>query len=158
MPRSRSSGSRSVSLPVSARTSQVLPWSMCPAVPTVSATQNRPSNSLLLASCRPETALRRPFNRPSNSLLLGTSGADRGGGLVRLGVRERAAVQQQAAVADDADDRRVAGAQRLGERLLDRAGTARQLGQRQRAAADSPNRLLDLSADRGCQPLGPRAD
>src|SRR5438034_2443113 len=37
MPRRCSSGSRSVSLPVSARTSQVLPWSMCPAVPTVSA-------------------------------------------------------------------------------------------------------------------------
>src|SRR5918911_943572 len=37
MPRSRSSGSRSVSLPVSARTSHVLPWSMCPAVPTVNA-------------------------------------------------------------------------------------------------------------------------
>src|SRR5215218_3798242 len=38
MPRSCSSGRRSVSVPVSARTSQVLPWSMCPAVPTVSAT------------------------------------------------------------------------------------------------------------------------
>src|SRR3954447_21605895 len=37
MPRRCSSGRRSVSLPVSARTSQVLPWSMCPAVPTVSA-------------------------------------------------------------------------------------------------------------------------
>src|SRR5207253_8266496 len=37
IPRCCSSGSRSVSLPVSARTSQVLPWSMCPAVPTVSA-------------------------------------------------------------------------------------------------------------------------
>src|SRR5262249_33825204 len=36
MPRSFSSGSRSVSLPVSARTSHVLPWSICPAVPTVS--------------------------------------------------------------------------------------------------------------------------
>src|SRR4051812_3999588 len=36
MPRSRSSGSRSVSTPVSARTSTVLPWSMWPAVPRVS--------------------------------------------------------------------------------------------------------------------------
>jgi hypothetical protein len=35
MPRSRSSGSRSVSTPVSARTSTVLPWSMWPAVPRV---------------------------------------------------------------------------------------------------------------------------
>src|SRR3954452_16954 len=36
MPGARSSGSRSVSTPVSARTSTVLPWSMCPAVPRVS--------------------------------------------------------------------------------------------------------------------------
>src|SRR2546425_1272347 len=35
MPRACSSGRRSVSLPVSARTSHVLPWSMWPAVPTV---------------------------------------------------------------------------------------------------------------------------
>ena len=34
MPRAFSSGSRSVSVPVSALTSDVLPWSMCPAVPT----------------------------------------------------------------------------------------------------------------------------
>src|SRR6266849_9149433 len=33
MPRSFSSLRRSVSWPVSARTSEVLPWSMCPAVP-----------------------------------------------------------------------------------------------------------------------------
>src|SRR3954447_2117085 len=35
MPPFCSSGRRSVSLPVSARTSHVLPWSMWPAVPTV---------------------------------------------------------------------------------------------------------------------------
>ena len=35
MPRSFSSFSRSVSMPVSARTSAVLPWSMWPAVPTI---------------------------------------------------------------------------------------------------------------------------
>jgi hypothetical protein len=34
MPRRFSSGSRSVSTPVSARTSVVLPWSMWPAVPS----------------------------------------------------------------------------------------------------------------------------
>jgi hypothetical protein len=34
MPRAFSSGRRSVSVPVSALTSEVLPWSMCPAVPT----------------------------------------------------------------------------------------------------------------------------
>src|SRR4029079_10345023 len=33
MPRARSSGSRSASMPVRARSSAVLPWSMCPAVP-----------------------------------------------------------------------------------------------------------------------------
>ena len=33
MPRAFSTGRRSVSMPVSARTSDVLPWSMCPAVP-----------------------------------------------------------------------------------------------------------------------------
>src|SRR5688500_10212582 len=36
IPRRCSSGRRSVSFPVSARTSHVLPWSMCPAVPIVS--------------------------------------------------------------------------------------------------------------------------
>ena len=35
MPRAFSSGRRSVSTPVSARTSAVLPWSMWPAVPTI---------------------------------------------------------------------------------------------------------------------------
>src|SRR5262245_52855345 len=35
MPRAFSSGRRSVSTPVSARTSVVLPWSICPAVPTI---------------------------------------------------------------------------------------------------------------------------
>ena len=34
IPRAFSSGRRSVSVPVSALTSEVLPWSMCPAVPT----------------------------------------------------------------------------------------------------------------------------
>ena len=37
MPRACSSGRRSVSTPVSARTSAVLPWSMWPAVPSVRA-------------------------------------------------------------------------------------------------------------------------
>ena len=83
--------------------------------------------------------------------------SDRGGDLVDLGVGERAAVEQQPAVADDADDRRLAGAQRRRERLLDGAGEARQLGQRQRAAADAADGLLDLAADERREPLGPRA-
>ena len=78
------------------------------------------------------------------------------GDLVDLGVGERAAVEQQPAVADDADDRRLAEAQRLRERLLDRAREARQLGERQRAAADARDRLLDRAADERGQPLGPR--
>ena len=55
-------------------------------------------------------------------------------------VRERAHVEQQPPVADDADDGRLAGAERVGERLLDGAGEARQLGERQRAAADARRR------------------
>ncbi len=35
MPRRFSSSSRSASIPVSAFTNAVLPWSMCPAVPTM---------------------------------------------------------------------------------------------------------------------------
>jgi len=35
MPRRFSSSNRSVSIPVSAHTSAVFPWSMCPAVPTM---------------------------------------------------------------------------------------------------------------------------
>src|ERR1700742_2488517 len=41
IPRAFSSGSRSVSTPVNARTSAVLPWSMCPAVPSVCAILDR---------------------------------------------------------------------------------------------------------------------
>ena len=78
-------------------------------------------------------------------------------GLVDLVVGEGQAVEQQPAVADDADERRLAGAQRRRERLLDRAGEARQLGERERAAADAADRLLDGAADRGCEPLGARA-
>ena len=124
MPRSCSSGSRSVSLPVSARTSHVLPWSMCPAVPTVSGIVAR-------------TATRATSSTSSS--------------------RERAAVEQQPAVADDADDRRLADAQRRRELLLERAREARQLGERQRAAADARDRLLDLAAGERREPLRARA-
>ena len=41
-PRRFSSGRRSASMPVSARNSVVLPWSMCPAVPTTTVTPRRP--------------------------------------------------------------------------------------------------------------------
>ena len=75
-----------------------------------------------------------------------------------LVVGQRQAVEEEAAVADDAHHRRVARAQRLGERLLDRAREARELGERQRAAADAADGLLDLAARRGGEPLGAGAD
>src|SRR4029077_8395719 len=106
--RRRSSGSRSVSLPVNARTSHVLPWSMCPAVPTVSGT---------------------------SSFLPGA--LNRGGHCLDVVVLERAAVEQQAAVADDPDDRRVAQSKGCGQALLDRTRKAVQLRERQRPAADA---------------------
>ena len=40
------------------------------------------------------------------------------------------------------------------KRLLDRAGERRQLGERERSAADATDRLLDLAADGGGEPLG----
>ena len=85
MPRSLSSGRRSVSLPVSAPTSAVLPWSMWPAVPSVSG------GSL--------TRSRRPPSAPAR---------------VGLGVGQRARVEQQrarrATRADHAAARRRAAA------------------------------------------------
>ena len=133
MPRARSSGSRSVSFPVSARTSVVLPWSTCPAVPTVSAIVRRGWS----AAPRPE---------------------DGAGDLVDLVRRQRARVQQQAAVAHDPDDRRVAQPELGARLLLDRARGARELGQRERAAADPRDGLLDLPADEPREPLGALAD
>src|SRR5581483_7240991 len=62
------------------------------------------------------------------------------------------------AVADDAEERRLAGPQRSGQRLLERAREARQLGERQRAAADAADRLLDLAGRRRSEPLGARAN
>src|SRR5215208_7732103 len=58
MPRAFSSGRRSVSLPVSAFTSHVLPWSMWPAVPTVSGISEP---SLLLADRGLDQAVLQPL-------------------------------------------------------------------------------------------------
>ena len=88
----------------------------------------------------------RPRRRSSRS-------ADRRGDLVDLGVRERAAVEERAAVADDRDHGRLSEPERLGELLLDRARGARQLGERKRAAADARDGLLDLAADERGEPL-----
>ena len=81
--------------------------------------------------------------------------AARSGDLVDLGVGERAAVEERAAVADDRDDRRLAEAERLGEALFDCTGCARQLGERQRPAADARDGLLDVAADEPREPLRP---
>src|SRR5207244_7528603 len=89
MPRAFSSGKRSVSIPVSAFTSDVLPWSMWPAVPTTTCRGALPSVD-------------------------GTGERPREGG--HVGREDRAAVQQQAVVRDAPDDRGLADAQRLVER------------------------------------------
>ena len=62
MPRAFSSGSRSVSMPVSALTSEVLPWSMWPAVPTTTCVDAdaRLSRSASAAQVRPRRGSRGP--------------------------------------------------------------------------------------------------
>ena len=57
-------------------------------------------------------------------------GGDRGGDLLDLGIRQRAAVEEQAPVADDADDRRLAEPKGSRQRLLDGARETRQLRER----------------------------
>src|SRR5207253_635923 len=73
------------------------------------------------------------------------------------GAGERPAVEQQPAVADDADDRRLALAERRGKLLLHGAREARQLGERQRPAADARHGLLDGASDEPGEALGPPA-
>ena len=135
MPRRCSSGSRSVSLPVSARTSDVLPWSTCPAVPTVSVIERA---TFARASRLRATA--RATSSTSSSV-------------------ERAAVEQEAPVADDADDRRLAERGAARRALSSTAhASSRELCERQRAAADPRDRLLDLAADEAREALGPGPD
>ena len=135
MPRACSSGRRSVSLPVSARTRDVLPWSTCPAVPTVSAigpglgpstqlaraavTARATSSTSSVRSVRASSS-----SRPSRTIPI------TGGSPSRSGV---------------------------GELLLDRAGDARQLRERERAAADPRDGLLELAADERGEALRARA-
>src|SRR6188474_1605438 len=68
-------------------------------------------------------------------------------GLVHLGVGERPRVEEQSAVADDAEHGRVAQPKRCGKRLLDRAGGARELREREGAATHAGDGLLHLAAD-----------
>src|SRR5581483_682891 len=137
MPRRFSSGSRSVSLPVSARTSHVLPWSMWPAVPIVSGT----------ASTLPPRLREPPASPPPRR-------SHGGGRLLHLVVAQRPAVEQETAVAHDPDQGRVAEPERRGELLLDGAGAARELLERQRPAAHARDRLLDGPADGRGEALG----
>ena len=73
--------------------------------------------------------------------------------LVDLAVGKRPHVEQQSPVANNPDDGRLAGPERVEQRLLDSAREARQLRERECAAAGPGDRLLDLAADQACQPL-----
>ena len=82
----------------------------------------------------------------------------RGGHLGRLGIRQRAAVQEEAAVPDDADHRRIVEPEPRCESLLDGAGERRELRERQRAAPCPRDGLLDFAPDGGGEALGARAN
>ena len=90
IPRRRSSGSRSASIPVSARSSVVLPWSMWPAVPTT-------------------TVIGGPGRRQG-------SRDGPGRGRRRRRARPSAGRARPGPVLDPADDRRLAGPQARGQR------------------------------------------
>src|SRR3954452_11668096 len=138
IPRSRSSGSRSVSTPVSARTSHVLPWSMWPAVPRTSCVT---AVSILALWARFHAFGAKSFVSRDNifdrvrvgardpgpplhtrahararlapSLLeRPPRGPEGGRRLVDLRLRQRTTVEEGAAVAHHCDDRRVARPQR----------------------------------------------
>ena len=74
----------------------------------------------------------------------------------RVGDGER--VEEQPAVADDADDRGLAEPQRPGQRFLDGAGELRELGKRKRSTPDPCHGLLHLAADEPGEPFGARAN
>ena len=117
-----------VSLPVSARTSHVFPWSMCPAVPTVSGVTDP-------FALWPTPRRRR---RPRRSRPRRECGS--------RGVCGRRGRPRSPAARPD-------GAARRGS--LDCTGCARQLGERQRPAAHARDALLDVTADERHEPLRP---
>src|SRR3989442_9949137 len=84
IPRDRSSASRSVFTPVSAPTNAVFPWSMCPAVPSVSGAQVGAAGV-------------SPIGWHAESR------ADLGARPLGFLVRQRARVEQQAPLGDPAD-------------------------------------------------------
>ena len=124
-------GSRSVSMPVSARISAVLPWSMCPAVPSVSGalTARRPRARPRAAPPRPSASVRGSSSSRPSSIRPTTGGSPRAqprGQRVRRGAGHR--------------DRR-----------------ARQLQQRQRAAAHLRRRLAPPRRPGSAPPAARRA-
>ena len=128
MPRARSSGSRSASTPVSACTSAVLPWSMCPAVPSVSGARSRPRGA---DGARGQ---RRP---PRPSACAG-----------------RAAARPSAMRATTGGSpRRSAAASAPGSPPSSATAGPGQLEQRQRPAADAGDRLDDGPAGRAASAL-----
>ena len=133
MPRAFSSGRRSVSMPVSAFTSDVLPWSMCPAVPTT--TWWAPP-----CACRASERLDQLRHLPR---------------------QHRPAVEEQAIVHEPADDRRhrrrAPSRRARGRRHRWRPGQPRggQLHGGQRAAADL-RAPLDDPRPRRSTTTGPR--
>ena len=104
--------------------------------------------------CSPETVPEHGLRRPGAHPRAAATAAATSSASASVNVRQSSRSVRRG----DADDRRVAGAQRARQLLLDRAGEARQLGQRQRAAADPRDGLLDLAGDAFGQPLGPRPD
>ena len=100
MPRARSSGRRSVSLPVSARTSHVLPWSMWPAVPTVSGMRRprrRPRRAPRPRACGSRAAAGRRARSRHRRLV---PAQRRGERLLDRAGERRQLVQRQRAAAD----------------------------------------------------------
>ena len=85
IPRSFSSFNRSVSIPVSARTREVFPWSMCPAIPRticlvgVDLHRHKARMRVAMASTSMEISL-SPIVRQSNSTLLSLTRAMTGTG------------------------------------------------------------------------------
>ena len=117
MPRRCSSGSRSASIPVSARSRVVLPWSMWPAVPTT-----------MVTAIRPPRAPRR--RRPSTHVLAGST--------VRRSSRPRpSSIRPIAAgVAAEAAPRSRAAERRRG-RARPRAASRREANRRRRSTGAS---------------------
>src|SRR6267143_1557349 len=112
-----------------------------------------PASSLTLSgSCRNPGSSTMVPSRSRKTARLATQGRDYG--LDLLG-EDRAGIEQHPAPRDARDDRRIVGAQPLGERFVGKSGEPRpQFGARERAAADLRIPFDQLPAE----PLGARPD